>query len=413
MSARIRLTDLMARSCKPALREYALQDAVIRGLTLRVRAEGAKTWILRTRKGDRALRIALGDAKTMTVEMARQRAHAILSGSTPAAAITRPDAVTLKKFAVLYLDRRQKDWRPLTLRSQRTYLGSQLLPALGKLPLDRIGVPEVAEWFHTYSRTKPGGANRAIAVLSDLITRAIEWGALPPDHPNPCFAIRRNRSRSRGQMLNTEALSRLGAALEKYALIRTDGVDAIRLLLLTGARPGEICDLQWQEVEPGRILLKQAKRGPRSIPLGTSATRILNARRKRHGASRFVFPHRTRPEHAMPLPVWTWRKIKHEAQLPPNLRLHDLRHNFASHALLAGESLLVAGSMLGHSRPAMTARYAHLADDHLLDAAQRIAAEIKNMARPEPASDRARHTASPVLTSTAVSSDADPCCVKR
>jgi site-specific recombinase XerD len=95
----------------------------------------------------------------------------------------------------------------------------------------------------------------------------------------------------------------------------------------------------------------------------------------------------------MPLPVSTWMIIKREAQLPPNLRLHDLRHNFASHVVLNGESLLVAGSLLGHSRPAMTARYAHLADDHLLEATQRIAAAITHMIRAEQAAHHARPAA--------------------
>jgi integrase len=379
MSPRTRLTDVLVRSCQPTPREYALHDSVLRGFALRVRPSGAKTWILRTRQGGRPQRIALGDASAIAAEIARQRAHALLSGSSLPAELVRPPAMSLKKFAELYLERKLKDWRPSTRRTHQSYLANQLLPALGHRPLDRISVPEVAEWFHTYSRTRPGGANRAVAVLSDLFSRAIEWGLLPQDHSNPCFAIRRNRNRVRGQMLNRDALARLGAALDKYALIRPDAVDAIRLLLLTGARPGEIFGLQWQEVEGGRIVLSQAKRGPRSIQLGKSAAQILNARRRHRATSRFVFPHRTLPDHPMSLPAaTTWRVLKREAILPATLRLHDLRHNFASHALLSGESLLVAGSLLGHSRPAMTARYTHLTDDCLLNAAQRIASSIAN-----------------------------------
>jgi len=385
MNTRTRLTDVLARSCQPAPREYALHDCVLRGFALRVRPSGAKTWTLRIRKGGRTRRIALGDAVAIAADIARQRAHALLSGSTPPAEVVQPPAMSLKRFAEMYLRRKLKDWRPSTRRTHQSYLANQLLPVLGHRPLDRISVPDVAEWFHTYSRTRPGGANRAVAVLSDLFSRAIEWGLLPQDHPNPCFAIRRNRTSARGQMLNTDALARLGAALDKYALIRPDAIDAIRLLLLTGARPGEIFRLQWQEVEDDRLVLSQAKRGPRSIFLGKSAVQLLNVRRRHRGTSRFVFPHRTLPDHPMPLPgATTWRVLKRDALLPPTLRLHDLRHNFASHALLSGESLLVAGSLLGHSRPAMTARYAHLTDDSLLGAAQRIASSIADMARRAP-----------------------------
>jgi len=395
MSAKIRLTNQLVRSCKPSSSEYSLQDSGIRGLALRVRPTGGKSWLLRFRRDGRAWRVALGDAADVPVEHARQSAHSILSGKAPASEEARPSAMSLKKFSALYVERRSKEWRPQTRRTQRSYLSNQLVPALGKRPLDRIGTSEVAAWFHTYSRARPGGANRAIAVLSDLITRAIEWGVLPKDHANPCFAIRRNRTRERGQMLNQEALARLGAALQKYALVRPDAVDAIRLLLLTGARPGEICGLQWSEVESERIVLAQAKRGPRSVPLGKAAAQILGVRRKHHEAARFVFPHRTLPDRPLPLPRYTWSTIKREAQLPQNLRLHDLRHNFASHTLLAGESLLVAGSLLGHSRPAMTARYAHLADDSLLEAAQRVASVIAKMVTREKLYTARRTPASP------------------
>lgn len=103
------------------------------------------------------------------------------------------------------------------------------------------------------------------------------------------------------------------------------------------------------------------------MPLGQAAQKLLKSREKRTSDSRYVFPHAYLVDRPLSLPTSTmWRVIRREAELPPKLRLHDLRHNFASHALLAGESLLVAGSILGHSRPSMTARYAHLADDSLL-----------------------------------------------
>lgn len=375
MSARTRLTDLLVQASQPKSGEYALHDTVLRGLALRVRPSGAKTWMLRSRER----RIALGDARTIPTAVARQRAHSILSGAERSEAVP-PPAITLKKFAKLYLQRKAKDWRTSTQHTHQSYLAARIVPTLGERPLDRISVPEVAEWFHGYSRTWPGGANRAIAVLSDLFTCARDWGLLREDHPNPCAAIRRNRTQTPGQILNDAALARLGAALEKYALLRPDLVDGIRLLLVTGARPGEIFRLQWSEVEGDRIVLTQAKRGPRSILLGKAAQKILKSRRKGRTESRFVFPHRSLAERPLLLPTATiWRVIKREAELPTNLRLHDLRHNFASHALLTGESLLVAGSLLGHSRPTMTARYAHLADDMLLNAVQRIGTAITAM----------------------------------
>jgi integrase len=377
-----RLTDALARSCAPTEREYSLHDAVLRGFALRVRPCGTKTWVLRTRQGGRPQRVTLGDPPGVSAETARQRAHALLSGPCDAPSSPASSTLTLKRFATVYLERRASDWRASTQRTNESYLTGRILPTLGRRPLARIGIPDVAAWFHEYSRTRPGGANRALAVLSDLFSRALVWGVLPPGHPNPCLAVRRNKSRSRGQMLNADALARLGVVLAEHALVQPAAVDAIRLLLLTGARPGEICGLRWGEVEKDRIVLTQAKRGPRSIPLGRAAIAVLDARRKRRTASPFVFPHRSDPNSSMPLPTkTTWNIFKREAKLPASVRLHDLRHNFASHALLAGESLLVASALLGHRRPTMTARYAHIADDSFVAAAQRISSAIFAMER--------------------------------
>lgn len=377
MKGGARLTDALVRSCVPAEREYALHDSVLRGLALRVRPCGAKTWILRLRQDGRPHRITLGDPPGVTAALARQRAHALLSRSSAAPALPASSTMTLNRFVSTYLERRASSWRPSTQRTNESYLTAQILPALGARPLARIGIPEVADWFHTYSRVRPGGANRALAVLSDVFSCALAWGALPAGYPNPCLAVRRNRARARGQMLNADALARLGAVLAERAIVRPDAVAAIRLLLLTGARPGEIFGLRWSEVEADRIVLTQAKRGPRSIPLGKAAIVILNARRKRRTDSPFVFPHPIDRDRSMPIPTkTTWSVFKREAKLPPNLRLHDLRHNFASHAVLTGESLLVAGALLGHRRPTMTARYAHIADDSLAAAATRISRAI-------------------------------------
>lgn len=377
MSAASRLTDAVARACSPGPREYTVHDSALRGFSLRVRPSGAKTWVLRLRRKGEARRLVLGDALVVSADTARQRAHAFLSGHLPETEGRVPTALTFEQFVPIYLERRAADWRESTRRANTVYLRAQLLPALGPQPLDRIGVPEVATWFHGYSRSRPGGANRALAVLSDLFLRAIAWGHLPARHQNPCTAMRRNRTRPRGAALNADALARLGAVLDRYSKARTDSVDAIRLLLLTGARPGEIFRLRWDEFTGDRLILRQAKRGPRAVELGPAALAILRARHKRRGQSPYVFPHPSRPAQPRSLPTdWTWRVFKREAELPPDLRLHDLRHNFASHAILSGESTLVTGALLGHRRPGMTARYTHLADDNLRSASQRIASRV-------------------------------------
>lgn len=358
-----------------------MHDSALRGFALRVRPSGAKTWVLRMRRKGEARRLVLGDAFVVSADAARQRAHAFLAGQVSDADVRVSTALPFEHFVPIYVERRAADWRESTRRANTVYLHAQLLPALGPRPLDRIGAPEVAAWFHGYSRSRPGGANRALAVLSDVFEHAIAWGFLPSGYESPCAAIRRNRTCARGTALNAGALARLGAVLDRYSKARPDTVDAIRLLLLTGARPGEIFRLRWQEFTGDRLVLPQTKRGPRSIALGTEALTILQARLKRRGRSVYVFPHPTRPDSPRPLPTdWTWRVIKREAALPWDLRLHDLRHNFASHAVLGGESLLVTGALLGHRRPGMTARYTHLADESLAAACRRIASHVARFA---------------------------------
>ncbi|MDH3662175.1 MAG: site-specific integrase [Alphaproteobacteria bacterium] len=170
---------------------------------------------------------------------------------------------------------------------------------------------------------------------------------------------------------------RLATALDRHALIRPDQVDAVRLLLLTGCRHGEVLGLQWQDVHPGYLDLRDSKTGPRKVLLGEPATAILAKRRQgRQDNSSFVFPRADDPNRPGPSLKSFWLIMRREAELPPTLRLHDLRHSYASLAVMNGETLYMTGKLLGHRHAGSTQRYAHLSDDYLLEAAERVAAAI-------------------------------------
>jgi integrase len=149
----------------------------------------------------------------------------------------------------------------------------------------------------------------------------------------------------------------------------------LRFLTLTGCRVSEAINLEWQDVLPDRLRLRDSKTGPRDVPLGSPVRRFLCTHKadlgqRGLGRLRHVFPMFGGQRYELVRSAWL--TIRREADLPANLRIHDLRHSFASHAVMSGETLFSTSKLLGHSRIQMTARYAHLADAALLSNVEKI-----------------------------------------
>ena len=209
----------------------------------------------------------------------------------------------------------------------------------------------------------PGGANRALAMIGNMFRCARDWGVLPETFISPTKGIKKNRTPRRGRVLNADEIERLGAALDRQVLARPDPTDIVRLLLLTGCRHGEIRTLRWKEVKQDRLMLSDSKTGPRQVLLGDPAREILKRRRRRRlSGVAHVFPHRRDPTQPRGPINSYWQMIRKQAGLPADLRLHDLRHTYASHAVMQGESLMITGRLLGHRHTGTTERYAHLTD---------------------------------------------------
>ncbi|MDE0459183.1 MAG: site-specific integrase, partial [Chromatiales bacterium] len=224
----------------------------------------------------------------------------------------------------------------------------------------------VERWFERYSRTAPGGANRDLDILNQIMNYAVACGHV---ETSPTGSVRRNRRPALTRFLSREEVARLHGVLD--ALTRKGDrqqADIIRLLLLTGCRKGEILGLRWTEVRDGMLALADSKTGPRTVPLGRQARAILD--RQPRGESPFVFPsplNSSRPRADLTL----WYRIRREAGIE-NCRLHDLRHTMASHAVMNGVPVPVVSRLLGHSNVQMTLRYAHLADRDIEAAAERV-----------------------------------------
>ena len=381
MTDRARLTDTIARAARPREREYAIHDTVLQGFMLRVQPNGARSWALRFRRGDKPRRVTIGKQNAMSADHARAAALAFLArekgGDRP---LPRPDSgQTLKKFATEYVRRRSPAWKPSTVQTTLIYLNSAILPALGHLRVGSVAHADVARFFHEYGRTKPGGANRSHDILRSLFDCAIAWGYRNEADGNPCADIVRYRRPPRGRLLGAADLAKLGEALRQLEEQSPLRVAAVRLILLTGCRPGEIRCLRWSEVKADRLILNDSKTGPRCVLLGGPAQKVLDAL---GGTSRgeWVFPAESGDGPMTKGALhWFWTKTRDLAGIVADARLHDLRHAHASHAVMNGESLHVAGRLLGHRRASTTNRYVHLDDATLRLAAERVAEKIGQM----------------------------------
>ena len=251
----------------------------------------------------------------------------------------------------------------------RIYLKARVLSAFGRMPLDAIGPEDVAAWFDAASRDKPGAANRAFEILRAMMNRAEEWG-LCESGSNPCFGISKNPRKQVARFLDTDELARLGRALDANEARWPEAVAVIRLLALTGCRRSEVLDLRWRDIGEDAINLEDSKTGPRAVPLGEAARALIGALPGPGKTEAFLFPSFAHGKGNYRLRS-CWRVVCEEATVG-RLRPHDLRHTAASQAVMAGENLPLVGKLLGHRRHRTTAHYAHVADAHLVEAAEKV-----------------------------------------
>ncbi len=377
----------------PAAGEVKVWDTELRGFVVRVRASGRQWFAVEWMRERRTRRLTLGEFGPVTVDQARDRAREILGrvarGEDPAA--ERADEKTAPTFADLarrYLEEHAgPKKKPASIEADERSLRLYVLPALRRRKVAAVGLKEVSDLHHSL-REKPVQANRVLALVSKMLNLAETWG-LRPLHSNPCPRIARFRESKRERFMSGAELRRLGEAL---SAVEQDGSEdpaavlAIRLLLLTGARRNEILNLRWQDVDlaTGTLNLPDSKTGKKSIPLGPAPAELLAAAPRLEG-SPYVIPGR-RPNGRFVGLQRPWTRIRERAGLG-DVRLHDLRHGFASVGVAANLGLPVLGAILGHRHPATTARYAHLDDDPRRAAAARISNQIAADLNGQPAAE--------------------------
>ncbi len=368
------LTPRLARESTPGARDTILFDKTLPGFGLRIHPSGRKVWIVQARIEGRSRRIVIARHAEMELAEARRRAREILvrirAGENPADDIRHEkETLTLREFSDEYLRRCDPNWKPSGRKTVCNYIKSRILPAFGRMPLDRIGPEDVAAWFDEASRDRPGAANRAFEILRAMMFRAEEWG-LRERGSNPCLGIIKNPRNRIARFLDMDELARLGRALDARESRWPEAVAAIRLLALTGCRRSEVLNLRWRDIGRDAINLPDSKTGPRTVPLGAAARAHIAGLTGDRKADCYLFPAHAEGRSAYSL-INCWRTVCADAGVG-GLRLHDLRHTAASLAVMSGESLLLVGKLLGHRRPRTTAGYAHLADGHLVEAAEKV-----------------------------------------
>ena len=365
MNRRIKLNDALVRRLKPADREYTVRDTTVPSLGVRVHPTGNGSYV---HFAD-GRRVSLGPTVLKTVREARNESLALLADGIP-------DNHAIPMFRDFAAGPWRDSWfdrcKPGTVRERDWMLDRRLLPAFGVLRLDRVAAAAVQRWFDDFSTTAPGNANHGLQILRQIFNHAIACGWLAS---NPAAGVKPNPKKKITRFLSREELDRLHRVLdgrERSGRIRPSvraQIDVIRLLLLTGCRRGEIVRLRRDEVVGSRLRLHDSKTGPRTVFLNAEARSIIDWRLR--GSSEYLFPSPNDPGRPMYDQLPQWYRIRKEAGLD-DVRLHDLRHTYASYAVMQGTPLPVVARLLGHSDSTMTLRYAHTGDRETEAAAERI-----------------------------------------
>ena len=363
------------RAAKPRDKQFAVRDDIVQGLILRIFPSGARTFAFDSMVRGRRRYATLGRADSMTIPEARREARRlILNYMDPPNHEKGPRTPghPMVAFSEEFLDRQARAWKPRTRDTNARIVRNEILPSFQHLTVDAITVEQVKEWFASMS-DRPGVGNRAMPVLSVMMRMAELWG-YRRHNTNPCKNTRRYKMKPMERFLTVEEMARLNSVLTRDEFWCPHIVAIIRLLMLTGCRAGEITSLEWDWIRGKRIFLPDSKSGPRTVWLSSPARAVIDAIPRYSADCPYLFPNRppTRPINNI---AFHWDRIRNEADLS-GLRLHDLRHSWASVAAMNGVDMVTVAKLLGHALVETTERYTHLSDQSVTDAADRVSGLI-------------------------------------
>jgi integrase len=388
-------------------------DADLKGFGLKVMPTGVKTFVVEYRPGaggrsSPKRRLTLGRLGALTPDEARELARRALgrvhAGNDPAEDRARARAeITFAKVCEIYLEEGCETKKASTIATDRGRIERHIKPLLGKKRIGEITRTDIEKFMRDVANGKTaadvktkrhgraiveggkGTATRTVGLLGGIMTFAVSR-QLRAD--NPVRGVKRYADKKGETFLSAPELAKVGAALTALEIhgVNPSALAIIRLLAFTGARKSEITSLRWSEVdlERGYLRLRDSKTGAKVIPIGAPACEVLASVTPIEGIA-FVFPAATGDSHFQGVEK-VWRNVRAAAGFP-TLRLHDLRHSFASVGLARGDALPVIGAILGHADVKTTSRYAHLADDPVKVAADGISKSVQAAFTGKPTAD--------------------------
>lgn len=383
----MKLTKTAVDRALPLPRRYRLNDSLVPGLCLLVLPSGARTYYLRHRVDGAQRELKLGTPAELTPDQARELARAALArvragGDPGAERRAAREAPTIEALAARHLQAHAS--RKRSGRNDEILWRRHLLPAFARVRVAALTREQVREWHACHPQ--PATANRALEVLGVAMGLAEEWGWRPVG-TNPARGVKAHPERQRRRYASPEELARLREEMARWEAqgplaIRWRFVQLVRLLLLTGARLREVMEAQWSEIDWNRGVLRvpaeRGKTGASEVRLSDRALAILGELRSKIGEqlpeNRWVIPGETGDR---PLVGYRrmWLALLEDAGVT-DLRVHDLRHTFASYSLSGGQTLGTVGQLLGHRSTQTTSRYAHLIDDAARAAVERVADDL-------------------------------------
>ena len=378
-----KLTSTLVKSLEPGVKDKLVWDSEIKGFHCKITPKGKRVFLYYYLTKDfRQRRPVIGVFGAMTCDQARLIAiewqAEIAKGGDPSAdKSTRRNMVTVKELSERYLKEYAKPKKkPSSAKIDESMWQNYILPRIGNCKVSSVTRNDIAT-IHAALSHVPTAANRCLALLSKAFNLAELWG-YRPDNTNPCRHLKRYAENKRKRYLSKEELSTLNTVLHNCETDRTitpSSAAAIRLLMLTGSRLSEILTLKWKyvDLENNLLNLPVSKSGEKFVYLSPDAIAILDTLfedPQRSQTNPYVITGRKENAHLVNLEK-PWRRIRKLAKLE-GVRLHDLRHTFASMAVSSGLSLPVIGGLLGHTQTSTTARYAHLCNATLKDAASQV-----------------------------------------
>ena len=352
-------------------------DTELKGFGAR-RQKNSISYFLKYRVNGRQRWITIGRHHPYTPNRARQ--EAIAYKLDPNLIINKKKEInaTLSELIERFKLARYPNLKPKTRKDYNSLLERHILPAFGKMEIKAIDRSNIVK-FHQKMAQTPRRANLALAVLSTILNWAEEF-EFRDLNTNPCKRIKKFPEKKRERYLSKDEIGRLGKALneaEKLGHISMFSAAAIRLLILTGARRGEILNLRWDYIDMEReiIFLPDSKTGAKQINLNKPAIEVLQSLPQQVGNQHVILGR----VHGKPMVNISkpWGIVRKAADLD-DFRLHDLRHCFASTAAEEGGSLLYIGKLLGHKKTSTTERYAHLADNSAKELNEKVGRTIQN-----------------------------------